>query len=65
MSNDNCRFSSYDIGLALSSSSDSNCCVGWAADFFLPAPVLLLAFVLFVGGFPTETGLFPRNPETT
>lgn len=60
MSNDNCRFSSYDMGLALSSSSDSNCCVGWLADFFLPAPVLLV-FVLLFGAFVAAAG-FPRKP---
>lgn len=31
-----CRFSSYDIGLALSSSSESKAPVGGGAGFFLP-----------------------------
>lgn len=62
ISNDSCRFSSYDMGLALSSSSESNATVGVGiALFFLPG-VRELAFGLFGGAFGPVAALGPLTP---
>lgn len=71
ISSDNCRFSSYDIGFALSSSSESNAAMAGvcAVDFLRPVPVLLFAFWRFGGaavvafGPPPDAGFGPRTPE--
>lgn len=75
ISNDNCRFSSYDIGLALSSSSESKADTTGTWAFLRPGPAPPAAaprpvLVRFAGGPPpalpdgaAEPGFGPLRPE--
>lgn len=62
ISNDSCLFSSYDMGLALSSSSESKARAGVEEAFFFFPGVLELALGLLGAAFGAAAVLGPRRP---
>lgn len=62
ISNESCLFSSYDIGLALSSSSESKASAGVEEAFFFFPGVLEFAFGLFGAAFGAAVA--PLGPLT-